>query len=67
MARVDVDVRSSKIPENVTGGLSRAAVGIRTDERSSPHGDPPPSSNFHSPQGMAYIRSRGTGELRLPK
>ncbi|MBM3266098.1 MAG: hypothetical protein FJZ01_00490 [Candidatus Sericytochromatia bacterium] len=65
MAKVDVDVRSSRIPENVTGGLSRAAVGMRTDERSAPHGDPPPWSNFHSPQGMAYIRSRNTGELAL--
>ena len=65
MAKVDVDVRSSRIPENLTGGLSRAVVEMQTDEKAFKHGDPPPWQHYHSPQGMAHIRSRGTGELTV--
>lgn len=65
MAKVEIDVRSSRIPQNVTGGLSRAVVEIRTHEKVGPSGDPPPYQYFHSPAGLAAIRSRGTGELVL--
>lgn len=65
MAKVEVDVRSSRIPQNLTGGLSRAVVEIRTHERLDPCGNPPTYQSFHSPMGLAALRSRGTGDLVL--
>lgn len=63
MAKVEIDVRSSRIPQNLTGGLSRAVVEIRTQEKVGPFGNPPLYPYSHSPAGLAAIRSRGTGEL----
>lgn len=65
MAKVEIDVRSSRIPQNVTGGLSRAIVEIRTHEKVDKCGDPPTYQYFHSSAGLAAIRSRGTGQLVL--